>query len=66
MKVLKALEVNKTQYTIIDDETIGEQAWSSKKTNSIVGNIEAAMDVIIAEQEAIIAIQEALIGGDAS
>jgi hypothetical protein len=31
-----------------------------------LGNIEAALDGIIAEQEAIIAIQESLIGGDAS
>lgn len=29
-----------------------------------IGNIETALDGIIAEQESIIAIQEALIGGD--
>ena len=39
----------------------GVQTWVS-----ILGDVEAALDAIIAEQEAIIAIQESLIGGDAS
>ena len=41
-----------------------EEADNKFATKEEVGNIETALDNIIAEQEAIIAIQNALIGGD--
>lgn len=51
----------------IDDSIVSAtKTWSSQKINGLVGDIETALDAIIAEQEAIIAIQEALIGGDVS
>lgn len=36
----------------------------NKVVTAAIGDMEAAMDIIIAEQEAIIAMQNALIGGD--
>ena len=35
--------------------------YTKKEINTMVGNIEAALDIIIAEQESIIAMQEAFI-----
>lgn len=50
--------------TLTGEEQAKAQEWLG--VTAIVGDIEVALDGIIAEQEAIIAIQNKLIGGDAS
>lgn len=46
--------------------SVSGKAADAKAVGDAIGDIDSALDSIIAEQEAIIAIQEALIGGDAS
>ena len=47
-----------------DAEGVNIEVEYNKDINAVLGGVEAALDSIIAEQEAIISIQNSLIGGD--
>lgn len=61
MNIFKTLTVGGQTYALaagIDDGAVSaDTTWSSEKLNNLAGNVETALD-------AIIAIQEQLIGGD--
>lgn len=61
MNIFKTLTIGGQTYAVaagIDDGAVSaDTTWSSEKLHTLVGNVEASLD-------AIIAIQELLIGGE--